>query len=462
MFVWLAVVLSFLTAYVVLAIWVRPSVAIAVVVPLSWLIPAWLSIDLGIEKLDVKTAVTIASLLLYSLLPRATFPWRLVPSDYAVLGLVVVHLLSDFWNSGMQARSIAFAYVEWIVPYLAGRLAFHNRENIRWIWPTVALVAVLLAVAAIFEAWAGFNPYEIVFGERPLEGTARNAMRWGFHRAYSTCLHPLYLGVLLCWLSGFLLYPAWRGLTGRSHIVWLLMPALGIIAPLATGSRGPFLGTFMVMIASIFCGWEKLRYGIAIVTVTLAVGFAIVQEPLFDALDRWSGETKQGRLLKKIELNDQVEKFSSARARLTLFKIFWTPLTRAGFLGYGTEALSTFPPNVPTGSDEVEAMRDIWSVDNTYILVTLRFGYLGLLSFVLLATTSLIQLVLVADADKKSSLNRFVAPLFGSLVATLALIFTVWMPAEIGFPLLWSFGASSGLFYSHVQLRNGKFIDAPN
>lgn len=454
MITWSITVSLLLVLYVVLALVVRPQVALGIVVPLSWLIPAWTKIDFGIEMLDVKTAVTVVALVLYSFMPKATFPWRFVPADYAVLGIVAVHLLSDYWNSGPQIWSLAFAYVEWAVPYLAGRLAFQRREDIQWIWPSVAGVAIVLGGVAIFEALSGFNPYEIVFGERPFEGVPRNAMRWGFRRAYGICLHPLYNGVLLCWLSGWLLYPAWRSLNRLSHNLWLLVAGIGLCAPIATGSRGPFLAVSIVFLASAFCYFAKWRLRMTILTLALGFGSAIFQEPIFNAFDHWSGETTQGRQLKKIELNDEVERFSSARARLTLFKIFWTPLTRAGLLGYGTESVSTFPPNVPTGSDEVEAMRDIWSVDNTYILLTLRFGYLGLLSFLLLGGTSLFQLVRVKDFDPNSSVAVFVASLFGSICALLVLIFTVWMPAEFGFPLIWSLGVSSGLYYSHFWIKS--------
>lgn len=452
---WLSCVIALVLVYLMIAFFFRPAVAVGTVVPIAWLIPAWTSIEFAGELLNVKATVAICVLCLYPFLPKATFPIRLVPCDLAMLCLLVVHLVSDSINSGFQWMTPAFAYVEWVVPYLAGRLALQQRDDFIWIWPVLAVVALTLTCAAIFESWFGTNPYELFFGLRPLEGTPRDVLRWGYRRAYATCFHPLYLGVLLCWLYAWLLYPAWRGLTGRASNVWLLLPLLGIFGPLASGSRGPVLAIFVVLLGTAFCYIQKARLGIAILAVALSIAFAFIHNPLLNALDHWSGETQHGRQLKEIELNENVEKFSSARARITLFRIFWTPLSRAGFFGYGSGAVSTFPPNVPTGTDEIHAMRDIWSVDNTYILVTLRFGYLGLICFLSVAVASLLQLVFVSDYQQECSQSFFTACLFGSTFATLVLIFTVWLPADFGFLLIWGFGASSGLYLSQVLPADG-------
>jgi len=424
----------------------RPQIAMGVVVPLVWLVPVWVQVSIGIEALNVRTAVSIGALILYCFLPKATFPWRLIPCDWAVIGLLTVHLASDWWHTGFELSTFAIAYVEWLLPYLCGRLAFQHRDDLDWAWSTVCIVGLVLAFAAFFEAWFRVNPFEVVCGLRPEDRFVRDALRWGIRRAYGPYMHPLYFGVVLCWFTGWWIFAAWRFFTDRSPSIWLLGAVVGLVAPLATGSRGPVLGVVVVTLGFIFCFRKQLRLSASILILLfgfLAIGF---QDSLLAHLDEWSGEGKHERNKAKVVFDNETLSISSARSRLLLFEIYWKALMQAGFLGFGTDAVSTFPVNVPLGRDEAEAIQKIWMVDNFYLLNTLRFGYLGLSAFILVAGSSLWQLLRVRDSQSSSSIACFSSAAFGSVIGVLILLWTVWMPGEIGFPLFWSFGLSSGLY----------------
>lgn len=455
MSLWLICVASLLTLYLVLALVVKPSVALGVVLPIAWIVPSWTVWDLGFESINVKTSVGVGMLLMYCFFPRATFPWRLVPCDYAMLSLFGVGTVSDFLHNGFDLTVPAIAYAEWIVPYLAGRLAFQNHDDVKWVWPVLAVVAIILGAVAVIEAWLGMNPYEWFFGLRPLEGVSRNAERWNIRRAYVTCLHPLYHGVLLCWMFAWTLHGAWRALQKRSGPLWLVAPLLGFFAPLATGSRGPFIGNFVVLAAAIFCAARRRRLPMTVAAGVLAFVFLFFQDRVFDFLDDWAGEFEHGKQAQSVSFDNQAEIVSSARARFTLFKIYWMPLTRAGLFGYGSNAVAQFPVNVPIGSEEAEAARTIWALDNSYIVLTLRFGYLGLIAFIALISLSLWQCKSVYDDDPLRSQALFAASLSGATLAVAGLIVGVWMPQDFGFPWLWGIGASSGLYYQvrHQRLK---------
>ena len=62
MALWLSAVGFLYFLYLMLAIRLRPSVALGIVMPLSWLFPAWTTLDVGIELLNIKAAVGIAML----------------------------------------------------------------------------------------------------------------------------------------------------------------------------------------------------------------------------------------------------------------------------------------------------------------------------------------------------------------------------------------------------------------
>ena len=436
--------------FFVLAIQYRPQVALGVVVPLSWCVPAWSGFYVGQDFLNVRTMVAIIALGSYSFFPKATFPWRLVPCDYAVIALIIVNVLSDVLSSEGDWKTLPIAYIEWGIPYLAGRLAFQSAEDLVWVWRTLSFTAVFLSLMTIFEAFSGTNLFETIYGLRPLDETIRDQQRWGIRRAYGICLHPLYNGVLLCFLGGWLWIAGWLAMRRRVNRLWLLAPLslLGFFGPLATGTRGPFLAAFIVLMGAAMCYFRRLHWPGLGFCILLGLGMIVFQESIFMALDRWSGESYRGRRVDSVQFDDQNEKLSSARMRLTLFRIYKKPLLRAGLLGYGTDAVTPFPVNVPTGADEVRAMSEIFSVDNAYILLVLRLGYAGLMCFVAMEVLSLWQLIRVVQADPRRSMAIVAATLFGIVCSMMALLFIVWMPGEIGFPILWSLGAASGMYFN--------------
>lgn len=444
--VWISTVIVFWGVFVVVSFLKRPQIALGVVIPIVWLVPVWPQMATGIEGLNIRSAVSAGALVIYCFMPKATFPWRLHPCDWALIGLLAVHLASDTWHSGMQLASPVFAYVEWLMPYLCGRLALQDRDDLDWLWKAICISSLLLTLAAFFEAWFHLNPFEAAFGLRPEDRFNRDAVRWGLRRAYGPTMHPLYLGVVLCWFVGWWLFVAWRFFTDRSPRAWMIGVLLAAFAPVATGSRGPILGVFLVVLGFAFCFRKNLRIPACI--LLLIIGFVAIgfQDSLLSHFDQWSGEGKRSHNKVKVVFDNETLSISSARTRLLLFEIYWKPLMQAGFLGFGTDAVSTFPVNVPLGRDEAAAIQKIWMVDNHYLLLTLRFGYLGLAAFALVAGCSLWQLMRVRDSQSSTSIACFSSAAFGSVTGVLILLWTVWMPGEIGFPLFWSFGLSTGLY----------------
>jgi hypothetical protein len=445
---WFIVVGLFALIYVALAFRFRPSTALGIVVPLVWCFTTWMRLDVPSESLDIRHAVAILLLALYPFLPRAGFPWRLVPSDYAVAGLFLLNWAVDWYHDGIFWATPAVAYVEWIVPYLAGRLAFQESGIVEKIQPLLAGIAVFFAVTAIYEAFSGSNPFEVVFGARPIDGIIRDSERWGIKRAFGTSMHPLYHGVLICWSAAWLFATAYAAAAGRASKVWLVALPIMISAPLATGSRGPFLALFAAGIGFVFCRFTKTRLTIAVGLVLIVAGFFVFQETVLSSLDDWSGEYQRDPTqAKTVVFDGQAEKFSSARSRLTLLKIYWKPLRLAGLLGYGSEAVDRFPVNVPLDSDAGEAARDIWALDNHYLLVWLRFGFPGLILFGALIGISLWQTVRVVEFGSRFETVIFACWLFGATFAVGCLMFLVWMPVDYGFPWLWGIGASAGMYH---------------
>lgn len=444
------------TIYIWLAFVRRPAVAIGWAAVLSLVFPVWcqwvlFEVPHGTvvgSGVDIKVGVGTIALILYSFFPKATFPTRLVACDYAFIAIICVHFLSDTINQGFDWTTLMRIYGEWYVPYLTGRLAIQNREDLQRLWPIVAGVSVGLGCASVFEACTGTNVWESIYGLRPEENTPRESARWGLRRAYGPCLNPIYFGSLQLILLAFSCFACRRATQRRARAIWLLAPVPAVLGIFCTGSRGPIVGLGFALLGWCFAAYPKLR-GFLLTLLLVAVAVVFVQrEQVITFLERWSGESERvaGGT---VELGDKQVKFSGTRSRLILLDMYRIAFRRSGFVGFGTEAVTGFPVNVPLREQELETLRRLKWIDNSYALILLRFGYLGLAVFVLALASGLLQLLRISDSYRAQSPGILAAYMTGCLGAVLVVMLTVWMPHDFGFALLWSLGVASGLWVAH-------------
>ena len=264
---WLASVACLWMLFVLIARRSRPQLALGVVLPLAWLAPVWVqwtliqptSDTIVGTGIDTKLGVGIALLVSYCFFKRSTYPLRFVPCDYAMAGLISVHLVSDVYYQGFQWIILGHIYAEWWVPYVLGRLAFQNRYDISRIWPVVVVVAIVLGCFSAVEMLTGNNLYELLAGPIPDEGRPGVAARWGLPRAYGPTLNPIYFGCLQLLLLGWCGYAALRAMTARAHWSWLFAPLPALMGIVATGSRAPILGAGLAIPALVFFRFRRAR-----------------------------------------------------------------------------------------------------------------------------------------------------------------------------------------------------------
>lgn len=453
---WFVIVVSLVALFIVLSIKMSPQAALGITLTLAMVFPAWLMwkfasgpagsiVGTGV---DVKVTVGAVCLLLYCFLPGRSIPLRLVPTDLAVLGLISVHLLSDISNSGWAWKIPAFAYAEWYLPYVAGRLAIQSRRDLNQLWIVVACLGLMLAVAAMLESWISWNPFEFVFGQRPLEGFSRDAKRWGLIRAYGPTMHPIYFGVMQLLFLGWVSYAAAMAFRRRAP-AWLSITPLPMCMGIAaTGSRGPILGIVAAVLFAVFGIWPKSRILLG-ATLILGCVLAFVQhEKIIQHLEDWTADRQV-----EISVDGETRLQSSARSRLNLIEVYRIALRRSGWLGFGSEAVAGFPINVPVGPQEARTLEKLKTIDNAYLLLTLRFGYLGLTFFLLAGMLGVVQCIWVADRNRGTRIQWFCICLGATTAASLLVLITVWMPHEIGFPLLFGLGISGSLVVAQLESR---------
>ncbi|MEM8733114.1 MAG: O-antigen ligase family protein, partial [Planctomycetota bacterium] len=273
----------------------------------------------------------------------------------------------------------------------------------------------------------------------------------GIQRAYGPALHPIYFGVAQLLALGWVSYGAIRALKRRTAPLWVFAPLIAVAGIFCTASRGPILGAPVALVASLFLFWPKLRWPIGLLFVAMAASAIVFHEPIITQLETWSGEGRRD-----IEIQGEERVQSSVRSRINLIEVNKIALKRSGLLGFGSDAVAGFPINVPVGEMEAKTLKAVKYIDNTYILLTLRFGYLGVASFLLAFVCCLGQLFFIAVRYSGQSPGTLSCCLGGVLFAALLVQATVWLPPDIGFPLLFTMGVSSGLVVAHAD---GRFSD---
>ncbi len=452
---WSITTAALITVFTVLSIMRSPQLALGIVVPVSMLFPAWVMLPLfdGARDsivgsgIDIKVATSAICLVLYCFLPGRTFPARLVPCDFAVLAMILIHITADCLNDGFSWMVLGRAVCEWYLPYVSARVAFQTRATINAVWPVLVTAVAVVAILAITEALLRWNPLEQLFGIRPTEGFNPNTTRWGIRRPVGFTMHPIYLGVVQLLLSGWAFFAMFRARYRRSHHILVLMPLLSAVGIVATASRGPIVGYFAAICVLMFLVFRKLRLAMLGAAILVAAVAVIQQDAVLSVLATWGDEGKP----REIMIDDEVRLQSSVRSRLNALAVYSIAFKRAGLLGFGTRAVSGFPINVPVGAREAETLKQVRYVDNAYLLMALRFGYLGLMGFLAMAAIALLQLMLVAKGCAGDSPQWLCWSLVASISGTLVVLLTVWMPHEIGFPLLWTYGVSSGLYWAQLQ-----------
>lgn len=419
--------------------WRGPRLALVMATGAAAVIPTWVAEYFWGARVDVRVAAAICSLGLYVFHPRSTFPWRLVVLDVLMLAMVGVHIISDSLAQGFQLSIVLRAYGEWVLPYLCGRLMVQCWDDIRQATPWLAGVVFVLGAMAIAEALTKQNPWELVFGPRPIDSAIRDLQRWGFKRAYGPTRHANFLGLLLVTLSPW----AWQQLltiTRREFAPLRVGLGMGIhiLGLISSGSRAIVLGLPLLVTGAVFCAWKPSRWPIFGLLVTMSVLMVAQYQPIMKTLEEWSGErqTWKGRRLAS----------TSTEARLKYMEVYGDAMQQAGVFGYGTDRTTGFPVRVPMRAEYIQLLETsvLRFLDNAYILFDLRFGHAGVTLFALLLVVGFVtamQLRNVAPAD----VQPWVAVNAGMLVMMSLSLATIWLAHDFGFYLIMSLGSLAGL-----------------
>lgn len=384
-------------------------------------------------------SLSIAGILLLFLVTGGSLRFRFKLVDLAVGIVLAIAIASDVFVHGRPWHHAFMLYAEWMMPYGAGRYAMGNQAAFDKIRPLIYFVAVSWIVVWAIEIYSEMNLWQTLTGIiDPSWEVQRRKGRFGIVRSYGQTMHPIFFAAQ--WLA---ILPIAALSTQRNVIEdrrgWLVVACFIFAVSAILLSRAAVVVSMAT--AMLIVAWMKPKVWFAYVALLLGVVIFAVTSPdrLTSLWMQTGGRTDQRQTI--VEVNDELVTHSSTRARYRMLEVYGKSAQRAGFLGYGSEATSGFPPNIPHLPKEAQATEEFWTVDNTYLLMVLRFGYLGLAGFVFLVISPVLMICLQPNLDlRRDAWIMYAAP---GMIAVLLL--TVYCDYEILLPLMWTLGLTTSL-----------------
>ena len=443
------------TAAVLLAAWAwvtrvaGPNAGLGAGVLLASLAPTWLQTRVMGQPVDCQTLVAGVGLLWLCVDRRGRIRSPLVVLDGLIAAMVVWQFLSDSRAEGASATLAVRSYGEWAFPYLAGRLALRSPVGTAAVTPWGAGTLVAVSLLTAVELLAGVNPFDAVYGPPAELDFPRDVVRFGLKRAMGPTEHPIFLGSMLLLLMPWAV--ALWNTRGRRRWAAIAI-ACGLAGICATLSRGPVLATGVAAVSLAAVKWRRLRWPAAIAAALLVAVVAVIPTRVALTLSRFGDQDRQRT---DVEIGDRRYEISGSLQRVQLVRAWWPAVVEAGPLGFGTARTKGFPPMVPGRPEDARTLDLLRYIDNAYMLVAMRLGWVGAgLSLGIFVTAAVSAFRLVEDR----SMLGLPAALGAVMVAIVPLLTTVHLNYEFGFELIAACGFTGALASSARAARTGRLM----
>jgi len=325
---------------------------------------------------------------------------------------LAVFIFSSCYADYIDDRHTAFVFnlfnslVTALIPYMIGKLLIEqHRARIATVRRIVALLAITCVISA-YEYKMGQNPFALIFRHFfPGETFAwKTQIRWGFGRVAGPFGQSELAGIILIFGLVVALWAGYHHIWEprfRHFRRWPLSKSNTFIALIAltllmTQARGPWIGA-LVAIAIAFIGRSQRVLRTAIITILcLAIGGATV----YAGLNRYASGP----------VTSQEQETAQYRQQLLTNYI---PVAKAGGAwGWGQD----FPRVGGQGS-----------IDNEFLFVALTQGWVGLLTFCLIAAESMAHMLTSAILAPEKSDRYFAWSMLGIMLGLLVTVFTVFL-----------------------------------
>lgn len=354
---------------------------------------------------------------------------RLATDKLLALFLLLVTLLALRHTTFTDMlRNGFYLFLDVFLPYFVISRSVKDVRGFRESLAGFVLAALVLALVCVFEALRHWHLYRGVMDVLgvPLD-TLSQLVRNGILRAMGTAGHPIVAGYVMAVALAFLLFLK-SAIPGKpSRRAGLALLAAGLAAPL---SRGPWLGAAVMFVVFLATGPQAMR---RLALLALAGAAAL---PLIAVLP--GGH----EVIDLLPFIGSVEK-GSIDYRAQLIDSTYAVILRNPWFGAVDFALAP----------EMQAMiqgQGIIDVVNSYLLVSLQYGFIGLGLFVgfFALVAAGIHRGLRRLPDREGEAALLGRALLAALAAILVIIFTVSSISVI--PVI--FWSVAGLGVAYAQM----------
>ena len=342
--------------------------------------------------------------------------------DFLIVSYVLLLIVLDFDHSNVTqtARSATLLVLDILIPYFAFSRAVTNTADFRKIFLAFIIAALPLALIGLFEIAKGWHLYSslgVLWG-----ADANYDRRAGLLRASASTEDPIVFGFINMVAIGCAL-AVWQTISQSlrmARIAWAIFAA----AVIASLSRGPWIGTVVLVIAYLATGPKSVtnltKFGIV---ALMLLGTSLLT-PIGD------------RLLEMLPFVGSIDA-GSITYRQHLFSNAVQVIERNPWLG-SNDYLST-----PEMKQLIQG-QGIVDLVNTYLVIALRSGLVGLGLFLASFATILIGLWKVTKfhAIQVIGLSSHARALMAIVIAILVTIATVSSIDSIPY-IYWSFAGLS-------------------
>jgi hypothetical protein len=409
-----------------------------------WFLQIWIAKPFGSMVIDLRLVAVLLGILgivLHFGKPREEGSVRLLPavSDFVLIALFACIVISQQSVGRLRPLGPAELARKWVFPYIAGRLFIGSNKDLRRVAPLMSSAIIVVCSMAMVEALTKVNLPNKLLGRRYGVLEAGEGYRWGMKRAQGSMDHPIFFGMALVMSMPWALHGMEIAKRTGTRKWMRLGPWALAMGLFATVSRGPQICSLGPVGTYFYFRKPKLRVPIIACGIVGGLFLYGARDQLLGILGKWAGEKQE--VVTLIEINGEEYEYTGTMHRILLWKVYREAIERLPKFGYGLELRG-----VPL--DEANAQR-FGSIDSHYLMFMLQHGYYAVGLFVILGLLGLINSAYVA-LKRGHPAATLAAGLFGSTLAVMGNLGSVWFPPDFGG--VWLFGI--GLAASLARLPN--------
>jgi O-antigen ligase len=361
-------------------------------------------------------------------------------ADWMVVGYLALQLVLQYRADSLTnvMRSGFQAYLDAFLPYYVASRSLRTAHDIRDALLSLVVAALLLVPIAAVEFVKHWLLYAALPGALGMSWDGSSYLSRGETlRAVATTGHSIVLGYLM--MIAMLLYVGLRQASPSPRTWALGAVALGV-GLVAAVSRGPWVGTTIGLVMIAAASRQPGRRLVRLVLPAIALLAVLAISPWGEKVMAYLpfvGTVDVGNVTYRQQLFD-----------ISLRVIAQNPLLGSPYFMY---------------SSPMQELRigDLIDIVNSYLLITLRFGYVGLALFCGVFATALWAIFTSLRRQPVEDTERFAQgqAILGMLVAVLVTIATV---SDVSFiPILYWSAAGLAIGYSRLVATETEPVHRP-